>query len=100
MLPTIYNDSFPSIWKDFDRLFDMNLTKTNGHTYMVPIDLIETDKEYKLIMDLPGINKEDVDLSFEKDRLTISLKQDRERNEENGNYVMKQRKRMGFYLRE
>ena len=39
----------------------------------MPTDIIDNDNEYLLSVDLPGVNKEDIDLSFENSYLTIKV---------------------------
>ena len=39
--------------------------------WMPPSDIAETDKEYHLTMELPGIDMKDLDISFTKEVLTV-----------------------------
>ncbi|HPO49655.1 MAG TPA: Hsp20/alpha crystallin family protein [Spirochaetota bacterium] len=50
-----------------------NVESTRGYYYYVPsTDIYETSEEYKLIFDLPGIEKEDINVKVEKDILTVT----------------------------
>ena len=98
MLPALYDKELPSIWKDFDHFFNTPLVRSNGHsmTNLVPVDVIENDDGYKVVVDVPGVGKENMDLSFDKDRLTIRINQSEDRESEEGKYIMKQRKETHF----
>ncbi|PIQ22537.1 MAG: heat-shock protein Hsp20 [Cytophagales bacterium CG18_big_fil_WC_8_21_14_2_50_42_9] len=56
-----------------DKLFNEGLTaKRNLTSFRPQVDAIETEKEFKLNVALPGFRKEDIKLDFEEGRLTIS----------------------------
>ena len=46
---------------------------TNGRTVTVTprVDVLETENEFLLVADLPGVNSEDVDIRFEKGELAL-----------------------------
>jgi len=46
---------------------------TRGYAYRIPdTDIFENNDKYSIIFDLPGIEKEDINLKVEKDILTIT----------------------------
>lgn len=47
------------------------LKKANASTLLTPADVIENDDSYNIHMDLPGFEKENIDISFHQGRLTI-----------------------------
>lgn len=50
-----------------------NIESTRGYIYDIPAtDIYETDNEYKIIFDLPGIEKEDINIKIEKEILTLT----------------------------
>lgn len=51
------------------------------------VDIKETDVDYKIEAELPGIPKEDVQLGIENNRLTIHVAHNEEQNEEKDNYI-------------
>lgn len=53
-------------------------------------DIAETDKEIRLVMDLPGVRKEDVKISLENSILTVSAERNIEYDKET-NVVLKER---------
>jgi HSP20 family protein len=65
---------FGSLQREVDRLFDdfTRGIRSNGVNMLVPsIDVIENDKEIEVTVDLPGLERKDVDISLENDVLTI-----------------------------
>lgn len=50
-----------------------NVETTRGYIYYTPeADVIESNEEYKLVFDLPGIDKDDIHVKVEKDVLTVT----------------------------
>ena len=73
-------DEMVSLHKAMDRLFEENLVRPyrstrngNGSVAMarLPIDLYETDEELVLKARLPGVSPEDVEITVNKEELTI-----------------------------
>lgn len=62
------------------------------------VDIRETDREYIVEADLPGVKKEQVNLEFQHDILTIAVEQNEEINLEKEGYIRKER-RSGSYKR-
>ena len=54
-------------------------------------DFYETENEFVLEMDLPGFQQDDVELTVEKGVLSISGERTIERDEEKGNYHLRER---------
>jgi HSP20 family protein len=65
---------FGSLQREVDRLFE-DFTRGasgNGSSMLMPsIDVTETDNEIEVTVDLPGLERKDVDISLENDVLTI-----------------------------
>jgi HSP20 family protein len=55
-------------------------------------DIKETEKEYVVEAELPGYDKENIEIDLIGDRLTISAKKNEEINEERENYIRKERR--------
>jgi HSP20 family protein len=47
------------------------LTPTN-RTWLPPVDIVETEESFVATADLPGLTKEDIDISLENNLLTVS----------------------------
>lgn len=56
------------------------------------IDIQETDSEYRIEAELPGIKKEEIDLAAEDDTLLISVNREEEVNKDNENYIHRERR--------
>lgn len=54
-------------------------------------DITEKDGNYILSAELPGFKKEDLNISLDKDCLTISAERSSEENDEDGSYVRRER---------
>ncbi|PNT91110.1 Hsp20/alpha crystallin family protein [Clostridium thermosuccinogenes] len=61
-------------------------------------DIRETDKEYIVDAEIPGVNKENIKLELRDDVLTISVERNEQINEERENYIRRER-RYGSYSR-
>ncbi|MDE6656849.1 MAG: Hsp20/alpha crystallin family protein [Anaeroplasmataceae bacterium] len=59
-------------------------------------DIVETDTTYILKVDLPGVDKKDVNLDFNNQYLTLSVNQTEDKNEENQHYIRKERSRFSY----
>ncbi len=56
-----------------------NVESTRGYHYGTPeTDIYETKDEYKLVFDLPCIEKEDINIKVEKDILTLTAESKKE----------------------
>lgn len=64
----------------------------------IKTDIRETEKEYVVEAEIPGMKKEDIKLELRDDVLTISVEQDEQVNEERDNYIRKER-RYGSFAR-
>jgi HSP20 family protein len=66
---------FGSLQREVDRLFEdftRGTNPANGGSILMPsIDVTETDGEIEVTVDLPGLERKDVDISLENDVLTI-----------------------------
>ena len=72
----------------FDNLFfdSSKLLKT---------DITETDENYKLMIDLPGVAKEDISLDFNDEYLTVFVKHE-ENSDESIRYIRKERSNYSY----
>ncbi|MDD2397659.1 MAG: Hsp20/alpha crystallin family protein, partial [Tissierellia bacterium] len=56
------------------------------------IDVQENDNEYVVEAELPGVNKDEVNIEMNEGRLSISIQREEIKDEENKNYVHKERR--------
>lgn len=69
-LTTRQNDFWESLSKDFDWLNKrLSLGADNIHP---GYEVSETEKEYKIAIDIPGVPKQDISIDFKNDQITIS----------------------------
>jgi len=62
----------------------------SGDTFKV--DVSEDEKNYYVDADLPGINKEELNVSLDEGRLTISVKRNENTEEKKPNYIHRERR--------
>lgn len=75
-----------SFLDDFNNFFSNGLFSKDLKT-----DIEENEKEYNVMVDVPGIDKKDIHLSFEDSVLTISVNQNKEIEDKSKNYLKKER---------
>ncbi len=63
------------------------------------VDIRETDSELKLIADLPGIDKEAIEVSVKEGILSLTVKSEQEHSEESQGRVIRQERYRGTFLR-
>ena len=78
MLDDFFSESFP-----FRRSLDADTFK---------VDVEDSEKEYIVHAELPGVKKEEVSLSLEDGRLRISVQRDEEKEEKDKNYIHRERR--------
>jgi HSP20 family protein len=86
MLPDV--GVFGQLQREIDRLFGdltRGIASTNGVAMLTPsIDVSETGKVIEITVDLPGLERKDVEISLEGDALTIRGEKTESNGEENG----------------
>jgi HSP20 family protein len=84
----------------FEKFFGkpLNAMQSLGDGKFLPtMDVAETEKEYVIHVDLPGVKSEDVKLEIHDDRLTVSGKRESEKKSEGKNYHRVERATGEFY---
>ncbi len=56
------------------------------------IDIEETDSEYRIDAELPGVKKEELELGIEGDNLSITVNRSEEVNKDEKNYIHRERR--------
>ena len=80
---------FDLLRREMDRLFDdfVPARRTEDSSVWAPrADIVETDDAYLLSLDLPGIDRDGLDITFEDGTLKISGERTVERNHQNGRF--------------
>ncbi len=83
-------DSFYDVLDDF--FSDTPNVRRNLTHDTFKMDIEEKDNEYVVEAELPGINKEEVDIQLDDGRLTISIKREESKDIEEKNYIHKERR--------
>lgn len=95
------NNMFPSR-RDFRDLrrqfFDDTFDQVLGETGNFKTDIIENENDYTVEAELPGMSKENIELDYHDNVLSISGKQESETNEEDEerNYIRRERSSRSF----
>lgn len=92
-------DDFMNLRSIFDDFFNDSLIPSflsNAHP--IKADIRETEKDYVVEAEIPGVKKEDLKLDLRDDTLTISVEHNEENKEERENYIRRERK-SGSYSR-
>ena len=84
-------DNFFAPMRDIDETVQGNLTPA--------VDISETENEYLVRAELPGINKEDVHVTLENGILTLSAETRSESEERDGERLIRQERSYGKYIR-
>ena len=80
---------FPSILDDFfvDDIFPF---RRSNERVLPPTNIEETDKEFKLEMAIPGLNKDDINVEVDDNRLFVSTEAEESKEETEKNYTRKE----------
>jgi len=68
-----------------DEFFN-DVVNTNRDSFVPGIDISETDNQFLISAELPGMSKEDIDINLDNGRLTISGERKFEKEEEGKTY--------------
>lgn len=78
VLDDFFNDSFMPV-------------RRNLQQDTFKIDVKENEKEYAIEADMPGIAKDEINLELNEGRLTISVAREKNSDEENADYIHRER---------
>jgi HSP20 family protein len=79
-------DVFGKRFSDIMDEFFSDAVATRQNTFAPSIDISETDKQYMIDVEVPGMKKDDIDLNIENNTLTISGERKFEKKEDNKQY--------------
>jgi len=84
----------------FGDLYDSGLIEKNFEpaSGLMKTDVIEKDNSYQLEAELPGFNKEDINIDLKNEVLTISATHNENKDEknENGKYIRRERRSSSY----
>ncbi|MFH5833959.1 Hsp20/alpha crystallin family protein [Halalkalibaculum sp. DA3122] len=101
--PTLWNEqsTMPTRFSDWiDDVFEETFRWTNAahNTFVPELNVYETDKEFEVTVALPGMQKDDFEISYENGLLTISGER-RMEHEGNGRRYHRIESRFGRFSR-
>ena len=100
MMMNTYLRPFSMSAYDPFRLFDEKARQMmHGGSAAFRTDIREENDRYVLEADLPGFRKEDIRIDLEEDTMTITAERRSEHNEENSNYIRRERSYGSFTRR-
>jgi len=76
---------------DLANFFDDFFNESRMYNGSLKIDVRDLEKEYIVDVDVPGINKEEIEVHFENERLFINVNKVEEKEDENNGYVHRER---------
>jgi HSP20 family protein len=86
------NTGISRLQREVDDLFDALATsfdgagQRTGSMWSPAMDLSETEESFRILLDLPGIRREDVEITYEDGTLKISGERRSEQHEKNGRF--------------
>jgi HSP20 family protein len=86
------NNLIGSGFEDFYNLLDDFFTPRSLERGTFMLDVSETEKEFIIEAELPGVKKEDIQLELIDGRLTISVNREDSTEDKRGNYIHKERR--------
>lgn len=90
---------------DFDDMFEgffrpmRTIDESGSHDLVPAVDVSENENEFVVRVEIPGVRKEDVDVTVENGVLTINAENKSETEEKEGERVIRQERRYGKYMR-
>jgi len=90
---------------DLDNMFEgffspaRAFEESGSHDLVPAVDVSESENDYVVRAEIPGVRKEDVNVTVENGVLTISAESKSETEEKEGERVIRQERRYGKYMR-
>ncbi|MCX7039767.1 MAG: Hsp20/alpha crystallin family protein [Spirochaetes bacterium] len=67
-----------------------------GRSSLPAVDVHETEAEYLMEVDLPGLSEKDIEVKLDNSLLTISSKKEEKKEETKNGYLMRERRATSF----
>lgn len=91
LVPFGFESRFPFFFDDFDFPVKRGVVPKNWGFNALKSDVKETDTSYIVEAELPGYEKEDIQVVMEDGILSISAKTHSEKNEDKDGYIVRER---------
>lgn len=95
--PSIFNEVNKFLEKSFRSMSNDDTSTVETSQWTPAVDILEDKTQFSILTDLPGVDKKDVDISMEKNILTIKGHRQEATKEEGNNYYRTERLRGSFY---
>jgi len=82
-----FEEAFPDFFKNWTRM--PRLWRENEMD--IKLDVTESEKEYKVKAEIPGVKKEDINVQVDGNTVTISAEVKKDREEKNERFVRQER---------
>jgi HSP20 family protein len=92
-------DLFSQMKSEMDRVFGEYIPFSRSSTWMPTVDVFEKGDETVIKCELPGMKKEDIDISLEQGDLIIRGERKHEETKEERNYTRMERSYGSFFRR-
>jgi HSP20 family protein len=95
----------PSVLNELNQLFNQNwslegdLSSAATSNFIPAVDIKETDKLYTILVDVPGVNPQEIHINMENAILTIHGEKSSEKTTEKDSYSRTERVSGSFYRR-
>ena len=77
-------------------LDDMFVDFPSTRTAIPAVDVRETDSEYLMEVDLPGMSEKDVEVKLDNNLLTVSSRKSEDKEQKSNGYILRERRRAEF----
>ena len=92
-----YNPNSLDLLDNVSRWFDdFFAAPTFGHGTVPAVDVKETDAEYAMEVELPGLTEKDVEVKLDNNLLTISSSKSEKKEEKKNGYILRERRASRF----
>ncbi|MDG5977803.1 HSP20 family protein [Hydrogenophaga taeniospiralis CCUG 15921] len=89
-------DLFDDAFRNFLRPW---VARGTSHTPQIKIELTESNGDYKLKADIPGVRKEDIEINIDENKVSISAEMKKESEEKKGDRVIRSERQYGYASR-
>jgi HSP20 family protein len=97
-VPGLFGDDFDNLFQGFFRPLS-TMRGDAGGTFSPALDITEDEKVYNIRAELPGVKREDIDITVHDGVLTISAETRAEDTQKDGERIIRQERRYGRYVR-
>ena len=77
---------------DFFNTLDFPFFKMGKNLQMMKTDIVETDNEYVVEIDVPGYQKDEINISLDSNYLTVTASREENKKSDHQNYLLQERR--------